>query len=33
MLSGDTEDAVTLAARIYEATRLPNLDIEISPKD
>jgi len=33
MLSDDTEDAVVLAARIYEATRLPNLDIEISPKD
>ena len=33
MLSGDTEDAVTLAARIYEATRLPNLDINISPKN
>jgi len=33
MLSRDTEDPVTLAARIYEATRLPNLDIEITPEN
>lgn len=32
MLSRNTEDPVTLAARIYEATRLPNLDIDISSK-
>ena len=33
MLSRNTEDPITLSARIYEATRLPNLDIEISPKN
>ena len=33
MFSRNTEDPVTLAARIYEATRLPNLDIDISPKN
>jgi hypothetical protein len=30
MFSRNTEDPITLAARIYEATRLPNLEIDIS---
>jgi hypothetical protein len=33
MLCRNTEDPVTLAARIYEATRLPNLEIDMNHKN